>query len=179
VKRPSGLNGCGGYAFAVVAQSWPDEVERVSAFLRESGAESRIEEFSAGTPTAEDAAKAVGCDLAQIVKSLVFDCDGRSILVLVPGDRRADKRKVSEAAGCAKARIAGAEQVQSATGYEPGAVAPFPLRQVERVYLDRSLLQHPVVWVGAGSTRHLAALAPTELLRLSRGQLMDAVDTSA
>jgi len=83
-------------------------VERVASFLRESGAESRIEEFAEGTPTAEDAAKAVGCELPQIVKSLVFDCDGRSVLVLVPGDRRADRRKVAEAAGCAKARIAGA-----------------------------------------------------------------------
>jgi Cys-tRNA(Pro) deacylase len=161
----------------VVARSWPEEVERVAAFLRESGAESRIEEFSEGTPTAEDAAKAVGCELGQIVKSLVFDCDGRSVLVLVPGDRRADKQKVSEAAGCAKARIAGADQVQEATGYEPGAVAPFPLRKVDRVLLDRALLQHPLVWVGAGSTRHMAAVTPTELLRLTRGEPMDAVDS--
>ena len=162
---------------AVAKRSWPEEVERVAAYLRESGAESRIEEFSDGTPTAEDAAKAVGCDLAQIVKSLVFDCDGRSILVLVPGDRRADRGKVSAAAGCSKARIAGAQQVREATGYEPGAVAPFPLTQVKAVFLDRSLLGHPIVWIGAGSTRHMAALAPTELMRLSRAEPMDAVET--
>ena len=160
----------------VAARSWPEEVERVAAYLRESGAESRVEEFSEGTPTAEDAAKAVGCELAQIVKSLVFDCDGRSILVLVPGDRRADRAKISAAAGCSNARIAGAEQVRDATGYEPGAVAPFPLEQVEAVFLDRSLLGHPLVWIGAGSTRHMAALAPTELVRLSRAEPMDAVE---
>ena len=158
-------------------RAWPEEVERVAAYLRASGAESRIEEFSDGTPTAEDAAKAVGCDLAQIVKSLVFDCDGRSILVLVPGDRRADRAKVSAAAGCSKARIAGAEQVRNATGYEPGAVAPFPVRQVEAVFLDRSLLGHPIVWIGAGTTRHMAALAPTVLMRLSRAEPMDAVES--
>jgi prolyl-tRNA editing enzyme YbaK/EbsC (Cys-tRNA(Pro) deacylase) len=163
----------------VVTRSWPEEVERVAAYLRGSGAESRIEEFSAGTPTAEDAAKAVGCELSQIVKSLVFDCDGRSILVLVPGDRRADRSKIAKAAGCTKARIAGAEQVLEATGFEPGAVAPFPLARVESVYLDRSLLRHPVVWIGAGSTRHMASLSPTELLRLSRAQPMDAVDARA
>ena len=163
---------------AVATRSWPEEVERVAAYLRESGAESRIEEFSEGTPTAEDAAKAVGCELAQIVKSLVFDCDGRSILVLVPGDRRADRAKVSAAAGCSKARIAGAEQVRDATGYEPGAVAPFPVRQVEAVFLDRSLLGHPL-WIGAGSARHMAALAPTELMRLSRAEPMDAVESPA
>jgi Cys-tRNA(Pro) deacylase len=160
----------------VLERAWPEEVERVAAFLRESGAESRVEEFADGTPTAEDAAKAVGCELAQIVKSLVFDCDGRSILVLVPGDRRADRAKVAEAAGCSKARIAGAEQVRDATGYEPGAVAPFPLREVAAVFLDRSLLGHPVVWIGAGSTQHMAALAPTELMRLSKAEPMDAVE---
>jgi prolyl-tRNA editing enzyme YbaK/EbsC (Cys-tRNA(Pro) deacylase) len=161
----------------VAARSWPKEVEQVAAYLRESGAESRIEEFAEGTPTAEDAAKAVGCELAQIVKSLVFDCDGRSILVLVPGDRRADKAKVAAAAGCTTARIAGAEQVRDSTGYEPGAVAPFPVKQVAAVFLDRSLLGHPLVWIGAGSTRHMAALAPTELMRLSRAEPMDAVES--
>jgi prolyl-tRNA editing enzyme YbaK/EbsC (Cys-tRNA(Pro) deacylase) len=57
----------------VEKRAWPEEVERVAAYLRASGAESRIEEFSHGTPTAEDAAKAVGFDLAQIVKSLLLD----------------------------------------------------------------------------------------------------------
>jgi Cys-tRNA(Pro) deacylase len=160
----------------VVERPWPEEVERVAVFLRESGAESRLEEFAGGTPTAEDAAKAVGCELSQIVKSLVFDCDGRSILVLVPGDRRADRGKIAEAAGCSKARIAGADQVRAATGYEPGAVAPFPLRQATAVFLDRSLLGHPLVWIGAGSARHMAALAPTELMRLSKAEPMDAVE---
>ena len=161
----------------MVARSWPGEVEQVAAYLRASGAESRIEEFSTGTPTAEDAAKAVGCELGQIVKSLVFDCGGRAVLVLVPGDRRADKSKVAAAAGCPEARIAGADQVRDATGYEPGAVAPFPLRRVEAVFLERSLLRHPLVWIGAGSTRHMAALTPTELMRLSRAEPMDAVET--
>ena len=160
----------------MVTRSWPKEVEQVAAYLRESGAESRIEEFSEGTPTAEDAAKAVGCELGQIVKSLVFDCDGRSVLVMVPGDRRADRAKVAEAARSAKAKVAGPEQVREATGYEPGAVAPFPLKRVEAVFLDRSLLRHPLVWIGAGSTRHMAALAPTELIRLARAGQIDAVE---
>jgi prolyl-tRNA editing enzyme YbaK/EbsC (Cys-tRNA(Pro) deacylase) len=95
---------------------------------------------------------------------------------MVPGDRRADRAKVAEKAGCTKAKVAGPDQVRDATGFEPGAVAPFPLRQVDAVYLDRSLLQHPVVWIGAGSTRHMAALAASELLRLSRAVQMDAVE---
>ena len=71
--------------------AWPEPVERVAEFLRKVAVESRVEEFPTGTLTAEDAANAVGCDLAQIVKSLVFICDGKPVLVMVGGDRRADR----------------------------------------------------------------------------------------
>jgi prolyl-tRNA editing enzyme YbaK/EbsC (Cys-tRNA(Pro) deacylase) len=151
-------------------------VERVTRFLRDVAAEARVEEFATGTPTAEDAARAAGCDLSQIVKSLVFVCDGRAIVVMVPGDRRADRRKIALAAGCRSARIAGSEEVEDATGFAPGAVAPFPLRRVDRVFIDRSLLAHNRVWIGAGSSRHLAVLGPGELARLARAEPIDAVE---
>ena len=155
---------------------WPEPVERVSAALREAGAEAHIEEFATGTPTAEDAARAVGCGLGQIVKSMVFDCDGRAVLVMVPGDRRADARKVAVLVGARRVRVARPELVKEATGYEPGAVAPFPLRSVDRVLLERSLLSAGLVWVGAGSTRHMAGLPAPELLRLSRAQAVDVTE---
>jgi len=101
------------------------------------------------------------------------------VLVLVPGDRRADSEKVARAAGSPFARIAGTEEVRDATGFEAGAVAPFPLRRVSSVFIERTLLGQPVLWIGAGSSRHMAALAPTELLRLSRARPMDAVDEAA
>jgi Cys-tRNA(Pro) deacylase len=157
-------------------RAWPAPVERVSSALREAGAEARIEEFSEGTLTAEDAARAVGCELRQIVKSLVFDCDGRSVLALVPGDRRADPAKVAALTGARRARVAGPAQVEDATGYSPGAVAPFGLRSVERILVDRSLLAEGLIWVGAGSTQHLAGLPPTELVRVAQA---DAVDVAA
>jgi prolyl-tRNA editing enzyme YbaK/EbsC (Cys-tRNA(Pro) deacylase) len=155
---------------------WPDPVERVASFLRESGAEARLEEFASETPTARDAARAAGCDLAQIVKSVVFDCGDRYVVVLTPGDRRADAAKVAAAAGCARARVATRAQVVEATGFAPGAVAPFPLKAVERMFIDQTLLTHDTVWVGAGSERHLAALAPPELVRLTHAQAIDAVE---
>lgn len=159
----------------MAANAWPEPVERVTAYLRDSGAEVRVEEFPEGTPTAQAAASAVGCELAQIVKSLVFDCDGKPVVVMVPGDRRADSEKIAEAAGSRFARIAGAEEVQDVTGFEPGAVAPFPLPRVARVFIDRTLLGHRLVWIGAGSDRHMAALSPAELVRLSRARPMDVV----
>jgi len=159
----------------VAARTWPEPVERVTSYLRDAGAEVRVEEFPEGTPTAQAAARAVGCELAQIVKSLVFLCDGRPVVAMVPGDRRADAGKIASAAGSSSARIAGVEEVQDATGFDPGAVAPFPLPRIDRVFIDRTLLSHPLVWIGAGSDRHMAALAPTELVRLSRARPMDVV----
>ena len=157
------------------ASTWPAAVERVAAVLREASVEARIEEFGEGTPTAEDAAAAAGCRLEQIVKSLLFACDGRWVLVMIPGDRRADRAKVAAAAGCARVTIASPDQVARVTGFEAGGVAPFPLPAVETVLVERLLLTHDVVWVGAGSRRHMASLAPTDLARLARARAVDAV----
>jgi prolyl-tRNA editing enzyme YbaK/EbsC (Cys-tRNA(Pro) deacylase) len=160
----------------VTAEPWPESVERVSAALRAAGAEARIEEFAAGTPTAQDAAAAVGCELRRIVKSLVFDCDGSWVLVLVPGDRRADAEKVARATSSNRARVAGAAHVRAATGFDPGAVAPVGLSGVQRVLIDRRIPTEGVLWVGAGSSRHMAGLPAAELLRVTRGELVDVAD---
>ncbi|MFO7572256.1 MAG: YbaK/EbsC family protein [Gaiellaceae bacterium] len=155
--------------------AWPAPVERVSSFLREAGAEARIEEFPDGTPTASDAAAAVGCELGQIVKSLVFLCDDRPVVTLVPGDRRGDQAKVARAMGAATARVASPELVERTTGFAPGAVAPFPLANVDAVLMEQTLLRHPLVWAGAGSPRHMVGLAPAELQRLSKARPVDVV----
>jgi prolyl-tRNA editing enzyme YbaK/EbsC (Cys-tRNA(Pro) deacylase) len=153
--------------------AWPEPVERVAAALRAAAVEARLEEFPEGTPTAAAAARAVGCERSQIVKSLVFVCDELPLLALVPGDRRADADKISAAAGARYARVAKPDEVMSATGFEPGAVAPFPAPRVARVLMDRSLLEHELVWVGAGSPNHMAGIAPQDLVRVARAEIRD------
>jgi Cys-tRNA(Pro) deacylase len=154
---------------------WPETVQRVSSFLGDAGVDARVQEFPEGTPTAEAAARAVGCTLAQIVKSLVFVCDGAYVLALVPGDARADEAKVAAAAGGRRARVARAAEVENATGFAPGAVAPFPQRAVARTVMERTFLQHTVVWIGAGSPAHMAAIGPGDLQRLANARLFDLV----
>jgi prolyl-tRNA editing enzyme YbaK/EbsC (Cys-tRNA(Pro) deacylase) len=157
----------------MTVDAWPEEVERVAAVLRAAGVDGSIEEFAAGTPTAKDAADAVGCELSQIVKSLVLVCDGAYVLALVPGDRRADTGAVASAVPAELVRVARPEEVLHATGFEPGGVAPFPQRAVAQSLIDRSLFRHPVVWIGAGTPRHMASLPPGELQRLSRARAVD------
>ena len=154
-------------------ESWPEPVARVAEVLRRAGVDARVEEFPEGTPTASAAAKAVGSSRAQIVKSLVFICDGRPTLALVPGDRRADELKVAAAAGARYARVARPDEVLAATGFEPGGVAPFPAPNVTRVLVEHALLSQELVWIGAGTSRHVAGLAPLELVRLAEAAPAD------
>jgi Cys-tRNA(Pro) deacylase len=154
-------------------REWPEPVERVAAVLRVQGVDARLEEFADGTPTAAAAALAVGCDAGEIVKSLVFICDGRPVLALLPGDRRADPLKIAAAAGARYARVAAHHEVRSATGFEPGAVAPFGVAEATKVLLERELLRHAMVWAGAGSTNHLVGLSPVDLVQVTRAEVAD------
>ena len=154
-------------------EDWPEPVERVAAVLRERAVDARLEEFPDGTPTAAAAARAVGCERSQIVKSLVFICDGVAVLALVPGDRRADAAKVAAAAGAGYARTAKPDEVVAATGFEPGGVAPFPAPGVSKILIHRDLLKEEFVWIGAGSDRHMAGIAPLDLGRLTQAEPAD------
>ncbi|HLX20377.1 MAG TPA: YbaK/EbsC family protein [Gaiellaceae bacterium] len=147
---------------------WPEPVERVASALRAAAVDARLEEFPEGTPSAAAAARAVGCTRAEIVKSLVFIAEGRPVLALVPGDRRADPAKIA-----ADARVATGDEVFAATGFEPGGVAPFPAPAISRVLMDRSLLAHELVWIGAGSDQHMAGLAPDDLVRVAKAEIAD------
>jgi prolyl-tRNA editing enzyme YbaK/EbsC (Cys-tRNA(Pro) deacylase) len=154
-------------------EDWPEPVERVAAVLRERGIDARLEEFHDGTPTAVAAATAVGCEIGEIVKSLVFICDGVPVLALVPGDSRVDERKIAAATGATYVRIARPEEVLAATGFEPGAVAPFPTVAVTRVLLERELLRFPTVWAGAGSSNHIVGLSPIDMARVTGAEVVE------
>ena len=146
---------------------------RVAETIKRSGVDARLEEFPEGTPTASAAAKAVGSSRAEIVKTLLFVCDGRPTLALVPGDRRADETKVAAAVGARGARVARPDEVLAATGFEPGGVAPFPAPGVSQVVISAELLVHDRVWIGAGSEQHMAGISPVDLVRITHGRTAD------
>ncbi|HEY7398041.1 MAG TPA: YbaK/EbsC family protein [Gaiellaceae bacterium] len=154
---------------------WPEPVERVAAVIRGAAVDARIEQFAEGAATARDAARVIGCELSQIVKSLVFVCDGAFALALVPGDQRANEAAIAAATGAESVRVATADEVMFATGFAPGGVAPFPLRAVTRTLMDGSFLQHQVVWIGAGTEEYMASIAPHELQRLTSAAAVDLI----
>ena len=155
---------------------WPHDVERVAAFLRAAGAEARIEEFGAETATAADAARAAGCDVSEIVKSLIVLCDERPVLVLVPGDRRGDTTKIAVGRGRRQSACSPRARGSRADGVRAGrrcAVSAAACRA--SVLIERVLLAQDELWVGAGSTRHMAVLPARELVRLTKAAPADLV----
>ena len=156
-----------------MSHAWPDPAEPVPAVLRAAAVDARVEQSDEGTPTARDAAKAAACELSQIVKTLVFVCDGAFVLALVPGDRRADERAVAQAVGASSVRVAKADEVVQATGFEAGGVAPFPQLQVSQTLIDSSFFAHGIVWIGAGTPHHMASLPPLDLARLAGARTVD------
>ena len=129
--------------------------------------------FPEGTKTAVDAANAIGCDVGQIVKSLIFAVDGEVVLAYVSGANQLDEAKLAIAAGGAICSRVDADAVRSATGFPIGGVPPFGHDTELRVFIDPDLLQHDVVWAAAGTWHDVFSLTPAQLVSASGGTVVD------
>jgi prolyl-tRNA editing enzyme YbaK/EbsC (Cys-tRNA(Pro) deacylase) len=140
--------------------------------LSAHGLEDDVVYFEQSTRTAQMAADAMGCELGQIVKSLVFVVDDdRPILALVAGDRRGDAPAIAREAGGAGARLADAETVRAATGYAIGGVSPFDLPDDLPVLVDDSLTRYGVVYPAAGTPASMVRMTFGRLLEITAGRL--------
>ena len=144
-------------------------VQRVAAAGAAMGVEVTAREFPEGTRTAEDAARAIGCELVQIVKSLVFMLDGELVLALVAGTNRLDETRLAAALDGTAVGRADAAVVKTATGYAIGGVPPFGHASPLRTVVDEDLLALDEVWAAAGTPHHVFPLPPAELLRVAGG----------
>jgi Cys-tRNA(Pro) deacylase len=135
-------------------------------------------EFPDGTRTAEDAARAVGVEVGQIVKSLVFAVKGETVLALVSGMNRLDERALAHAVGSDDAEVAklDAKAVKAATGYSIGGVAPFGHPTTLTTFVDRDLLRYETVWAAAGTPRHVFSITVDALVRVTGATSADLRD---
>ncbi|WP_030899527.1 YbaK/EbsC family protein [Streptomyces sp. NRRL S-474] len=132
-----------------------------------------IRRFPEATRTAAEAAAALGCELSQICKSLIFAADGVPVLVLMDGASRVDVELVRKELGVDKVTRTKAAVVRETTGYAIGGVPPFGHRTRTRVLADRSLLAHDVVWAAAGTPYSVFPMAPEALVAHAGGTLVD------
>ena len=142
-------------------------IDRFVEAARVEGLQPAVRRFPEGTKTAADAARAIGCDVAQIVKSLIFMADGRPVLALTSGANRVDTRALAAATGAGEVRRATSEEAREATGFAVGGTPPFGHPRRIRSFMDEDLLSLEEVWAAAGTPDSVFPLAPQELLRVT------------
>ena len=140
--------------------------------MADSGVAIAVKQFPEGTRTAVDAAAAIGCEVGQIVKSLVFVAGGRPVVALVSGANRLDEDRLAAVAGRPVTK-ADAGVARAATGYSIGGVPPFGHATDVPVYMDQDLLGHVAVWAAAGRPDSVFEISPQRLLELSRAEVTD------
>lgn len=131
-----------------------------------------VRRFPEGTRTATEAARAVGCEVGQIVKSLVFVAGGRPVVALVSGGNRLDEGRFGAVAGTPVAK-ADAAVAREATGYAIGGVPPFGHATDVPVFMDRDLLGYDAVWAAAGRPDSVFQIRPERLRELSNATVVD------
>ena len=139
---------------------------RFEDWLTEQGLDIQVRTYPAGTRTANDAARAIGCDVGQIVKSLIFTADGRPVVALVSGANRLNIGRLEALAGGPVTK-ADAGLTREATGYAIGGVPPFGHANTLPVFMDRDLARHELVWAAAGRPDAVFPIAPARLAELS------------
>jgi prolyl-tRNA editing enzyme YbaK/EbsC (Cys-tRNA(Pro) deacylase) len=147
--------------------------QRVQKALLERGLQCQILELNASTRTAQEAAQAVGCEVGQIVKSLIFrgKQTGKAVLILTSGANRVDLEVVSQALGEFLEK-ADAEFVRQVTGFAIGGVPPLGHDQSLPTYMDEDLLQYPMVWAAAGTPNAVFPITPQALLQVTAARVI-------
>ncbi len=134
--------------------------------------------FNESTHTSALAAQALGVEVGQIAKTLVFTAKGnkeenpRSVVVVTSGDRRVDQKRLKELAGF-KPKFADGEEAERITGFPPGGVCPFALPEGLPVLIDASMQRFPVVYAAAGTANSAVPVTVEQLVAATGGKLCD------
>jgi prolyl-tRNA editing enzyme YbaK/EbsC (Cys-tRNA(Pro) deacylase) len=147
--------------------------QKVQDILLGLGTDSKVVEFTESTRTAQEAADRVGCQLGQIVKSMIFkgQASNKGILVLTSGSNRVDEKSIKQYAGESIAR-ADPDFVRSVTGFAIGGVPPVGHAQALETYIDEDLLQYEKVWAAAGTPNAVFELPSADLARITLGKIV-------
>jgi len=163
-----------------VADNSGSSAERVRNALTQLGVHAEVREFGPSTRTSADAAAAIGCQVAQIAKSLVFKAkpSGRAVLVIVSGINRVSEAKLAAALGEGIGK-ADAAFVRDRTGFAIGGVAPVGHTERPVIFIDEDLFQCAEIWAAAGTPNSVFRLTPAELQRITGARVVALKETPA
>ncbi len=145
----------------------------VQELLKEKGYDNEVKELPDSTRTAQEAADALGCDVEQIAKSIVFklrEAD-QALLVIASGSNRIHEKRVGKIIGDALDK-ADATFVREATSYPIGGVSPVVQNPNVRVLIDEDILQYDSIWGAAGHPKAVFNMTPDELVSLTGGEVV-------
>jgi prolyl-tRNA editing enzyme YbaK/EbsC (Cys-tRNA(Pro) deacylase) len=162
---------------AVIVGAVSKAIDRFLDAARVLGHPVEVRRFPEGTKTAPDAARAIGCEVGQIVKSLVFLADGEPVLALTSGANRVDERRLATLAGASGVTRATPEEARAATGFAVGGTPPFGHPGPVRTFLDRDLLAFEEVWAAAGAPDAVFRTTPSELRGTAGALVADLKET--
>jgi Cys-tRNA(Pro) deacylase len=157
-------------------QKSTDEMNLI-AYLKRNNVWFRIIEKKTTVHTA-DAAVATGIPLEQVTKSLVFLADNSPILVIIPGDCRVDKNKLKSIIKVKNIEMVPFEKAEEYSGYPPGATSPVYHKKIEKVLIDKKVMEFDTVFGGGGSRTKLIELKPEDIQKLNNAIVADIVEMS-
>jgi prolyl-tRNA editing enzyme YbaK/EbsC (Cys-tRNA(Pro) deacylase) len=166
-----------GLGAVLIDKNLPEGVQRVAAFLRAAGHTQAPRMLDDAARTAQQAADALGIDVGQIAKSIIFKrkSDGVAVLVITSGDRRVDEAKV-QALVCTEGTLLGradAEFVKTTTGFTIGGVSPVAHAMPPVCLIDEALFRYATVWAAAGHSHAVFEIAPADLQALCAAPVTD------
>ena len=152
-------------------------INRVQQALQAHNCDSQIKQLDDSAHTAQQAATALGCDVAQIVKSLVFKTrhNEQAVLALISGSKQLNIDKLAAVIDQPLDK-ASAQFVKTTTGFSIGGVAPLGCINLIPVYMDETLLNHAEVWAAGGHPKAIFAINPAQLLTITAAQVLDLTD---
>lgn len=144
-------------------------IGEVKDFLAGRGVE--VWEFAEPTPTSETAARAVGCSVGEIAKSILFIVGNTPVVVVTCGDLKVRGSRLKQATGLTgKVRLPDSGEVIRFTGYAPGGVCPFLLPREMRVAVDSSMRRFQKVYAAAGNDHSAVPVTVDQLLEITGGE---------
>jgi len=154
-------------------KDYKTDTNKIKEILEKFSVQTEILEFSESTKTSEEAAKAIGCSVGQIAKSIIFKgkTSEKPILVIASGINRVNEKKIAEIIGEGIEK-ANANFVREKTGFVIGGVPPFGHKEKILTFIDEDLMKYEFIWAAAGTPNSVFKIKPEELVKITKGSII-------
>jgi len=149
------------------------EIKKVQSYIDRFGLGLKVMEMEDNTGTSDLAAGALGVEVGQIAKTLLFMADERPVMIVASGDVKIKTNRLKRITGASRIKMADQDSVKRITGYDVGGVCPLALPGKITIYLDQSMKRFPLVYAAAGTSRSALPVDMDQLQTITGGEWAD------